>query len=136
MPIRAERPYAVLMLSPIILVVYALAVARLTRMITADKILERPRVAVVKWAWVRANPWIKKEPAEDRRKNLALAMSADADHPPMLAYFAFCPWCVSIWVGASAAPLVWLWGARPWLLVPALALALSYVTGFLASHEG
>jgi hypothetical protein len=136
MPIRAERPYAVLMLSPIILVVYALAVARLTRMITADKILERPRVAVVKWAWRRSYPWIKVEPKDAQNKALAMVMSNHADRPPMLAYFAFCPWCVSIWIGAGVAPLVWLWGARPWLLVPALALALSYVTGFLANREG
>lgn len=136
MPIRVKRPYAVLMLSPIILVVYALAVARLTRMITADKILERPRVAFVKWAWRRSYSWIKAEAKEDRNKALAAVMANHADRPPMLAYLAFCPWCVSIWIGAGTAPLVWLWGARPWLFVPALALALSYVTGFLATHEG
>jgi hypothetical protein len=54
-PFQVKRPYAVLMLSPIILVVYALAVARITRMITADKIFERPRRAWIVAAWQRAH---------------------------------------------------------------------------------
>lgn len=136
MPIRGDRPYAVLMSAPIILIVSALAVARITRMITADKILDRPRVAVVKAAWRRAHPWITREPPEGQATALAMAMASHAQNPPLLAYLAFCPWCVSIWVGAAAAPAVWLWGARPWLFVPALALAFSQVTGLLATREG
>lgn len=136
MPIRVDRPYAVLMLSPIILGVYALAVARLTRMVTADKILERPRVAIVKWAWRQSHSWVKAEPKDVQDKALAMVMTNHADHPPALAYFVFCPWCVSIWIAAGMAPVVWFWGARPGLFVPALALAFSYVTGFLATHEG
>lgn len=120
-----------------IIAMYALAVARLTRLITTDKIFERPRRAFVLAQWRRAHPWVKAEPTpEDRTKALKMTMSVNADHPPLLAYMAFCPWCVSIYVGAVAAPLVWWFGTRPWLFIPALALALSHVTGFLASHEG
>lgn len=136
-PFQVKRPYAVLMLSPIILVVYALAVARTTRMITADKIFERPRRAWIVAAWRRAHSWTKQEPTvEERRKALAMVMSNHADRPPLLAYLVVCPWCVSTWTGAVVAPLAWYWGDRPWLLLPALALAFSHVTGFLATREG
>jgi hypothetical protein len=136
MPIRGDRPYAVLMSTPIILTVSALAVARITRMITADKIFDRPRRALVLLAWIRAYPWIRQEPEENRTTTLAMVMANHAQDPPLLAYLAFCPWCVSIWVSAAAAPAVWFWGGRPWLFVPALALAFSQVTGLLATREG
>ena len=49
-----------------------------------------------------------------------------------MAYLIGCPWCASIYVGAVAAPLVYWLGESPGLLVPALALALSHLTGLLA----
>ena len=101
----------------IILSVYALAVARVTRIITADKITEGLRGRVIRWA--------------DRRAGID---PADPFAPtPLLSYFVTCPWCVSIYVGAVAAPLAYWWGESPWLLVPAFALAFSAVTGYLAS---
>lgn len=123
--------------SPIILLVYALAVARLTRMVTADKLFEKPRRAVIVKAWTRRHPWITEEPTEEkRRRNLAMAMDNHAKDPPMLAYLTVCPWCVSVWIGAVAAPVAWFWGTRPWFAIPAVALAFSHVTGFLATREG
>lgn len=100
----------------IILLVYALAAARVTRLITSDKITEGLRGHVIRWADRRAGV----DPTE------AFAPT------PMLAYFVTCPWCVSIYVGAVAAPLAYWWGESPWLLVPVLALALSGFTGYLA----
>ncbi|MET0349331.1 MAG: hypothetical protein ABW067_06065 [Rhizobacter sp.] len=90
---------------------YALAVFRLTRLLVADKITERPRLAIVK-ALPDGNIW---------------------------AYFVMCPWCVSIWVSLVAAPVTWWFGgldAAPvsaWLSVPALVLAYSAVTGILSN---
>lgn len=120
-------------------VVYALAVARVTRLINSDVLLDGPRERVVSWAW-------------RRRYGSALTRTRDEDGAdlgmqpywqvvrrlngiePKLAYLITCPWCASIYVGAVAAPL-WYWlGSSPWLLVPAAALAFSYVTGFLAQH--
>jgi hypothetical protein len=61
---------------PVLLLVSGLAVYRLTRLLVADKITERPR---------------------DR-----LAQAARG----RLAYFVTCPWCVSVWVAAGWAALV------------------------------
>jgi hypothetical protein len=130
-------------MQPAMILVYALAVARATRLITSDKITEKPRLAFVHWRYRKAHPWIDNinkdllspfSQEQEWRKNLSMAMSANP--PPLLAYMAMCPWCVSIYAGAIAAPIVWFWGTSPWLAVPALALAFSYLAGFLAQHEG
>ena len=90
---------------------YSLAVFRVTRLLVADKITEKPRLAFV------------------RRR----------DDEDIWAYFVMCPWCVSIWVSLVAAPLTWWFGglnATPvsaWMAVPALVLAYSAVTGIVSS---
>lgn len=130
-------------MQPVMIALYALAVARVTRLITSDKITENPRLAFVHWRYSKAHPWVNDinrdmlspfNQDRQRRENLRLAM--EQNPPPMLAYMAMCPWCVSIYAGAIAAPLVWFWGSSPWLVVPAMALAFSYLVGFLAQHEG
>jgi len=88
--------------------VMALATARVTRLITRDRILAVPRRAAL-----RALP---------------------DDH--LIAYLIVCDWCVSVYTGTlAAAGGAWA-GWWPWAAVPAVALAFSYVTGFLASREG
>lgn len=93
-----------------LLVVYALAAARVTRLLVSDKIAERPRNAMQAWLLGR-----------DRK---------------MLWYLSTCPWCVSVWVGLVAALVWYLWGAQPWAFIPAAGLAISYIAGWLAGHEG
>ena len=94
----------------VLFVVYALAVARLTKLINSDRITKTPR------EWL-----IRRLPEES-----------------IWAYFLVCPWCVSIWVSIPAAPLTWWFGGlevpgvSAWLSVPALALAYSAFTGYLA----
>lgn len=108
--------------SAIILTVYALAVARVTRLVTSDKITEGIRYRFV---------------ASRLRRKYGVSPTAEQmGSPPMLAYLIMCPWCISIWIGAALAPFVALWGTRPWLWAPAFALAASYVSGFLAQREG
>lgn len=91
----------------LVYVVYALAVARVTRLIAEDKIFERPRV----WA-------LAKLPEDS-----------------MTGYLITCRWCVSVWIAIPAAVVAVLWGAKPWFLIPALALAYSQVTGLLTRLE-
>jgi hypothetical protein len=92
----------------LMVVVMALATARVTRLVTRDRILQAPRRAVL-----RALP---------------------DDH--LLAYLVVCDWCVSIYTGTlTAVGGAWA-GWWPWVWVPALAFAFSYVTGWLASREG
>lgn len=121
--------------SAIALLVYALAVARVTRLINSDVLLDGPRDHLVAWAWrrkygmgqagQRSPEGLGYRPAWETAREVGAV-------EPRLAYLITCPWCASIYVGAVAALLVWLAGGSPWLFVPALALAFSYVTGYLA----
>lgn len=93
----------------LLLLIYALAVARVTGLITADAITEGLRDSLIGWL-------------DDRPKTLGAYIST----------LVTCPWCVSIWVGFIAAPLVWLWSDSPVMLIPAIALAFSQVTGMIS----
>jgi len=107
----------VMMPSVVVLVVYALAVARVTTLITHDEVSRPARSRVLEWF----NP--------NRRVHRALVYllgPPDGDDQG-------CPWCVSIWVGAVTAPVVWWWGELPVVLVPVLALAVSQTTGMIYS---
>lgn len=88
------------------LLIYTLAVMRLDGLIRADGITEGARDALLAWL-------------DDRPKTLG----------SFIAELIECPWCVSIWVGGVVAPLVWFWGDSPIMLIPALILAFSQVTG-------
>lgn len=111
------------MLLSITWLVYALAVARVTRIVTSDRITEGPRERLAAALWRRFKPVV---PPDDW----------DVAEPPLAVYLLRCPWCVSIYVGAAAAPIAYFWGALPVFLIPALALAFSHVTGLLAQKEG
>ncbi len=90
-----------------VVLVYVLAVARVTGLIALDEITSPAR------------EWLENHLPANR---LGVA----------LEYLITCPWCVSIWVGAATAPLLWWWGDHPALLIPALALAASQTTGMIA----
>ncbi|MBF6277046.1 hypothetical protein [Nocardia nova] len=89
------------------LAVYVLAAARLTRIITTDKIGEPLRAAVV-----------------DR-------YGADS----MLSYLIFCPACVSVWTGFALAPAAVALAGISWWLLPFLALTASQITIILARKD-
>ncbi len=94
----------------ILFLVYALACARLTKLVNSDRITKAPR----EWA-IRRLP-----------------------EGSIWAYFLVCPWCVSMWLSIPLAPLTWYFGGleldgvSPWLSIPALALAYSGFTGYLS----
>lgn len=91
-----------------VLGIYTLAAARLTGLITDDDITSTARMAV-----------LNRLPANKFGAALAELIT--------------CQWCVSMWVSVLlAAPIAYWWGERPWLLVPALGLAMSQVTGMLS----
>lgn len=131
------------MTSAAVLLVYALAVARVTRLINEDVLLNGPRDRLVSWAWARkygtgtVGPTSISEPFVGygaQAVPLWQAARQGGALEPKLAYLITCPWCASIYVWAVAAPL-WYWlGGSPWVLVPAAALAFSYIAGFLAQH--
>ena len=98
------------MTHPVLLIVYALAVARITGLIVSDTITEPARDALIGWL-------------DDRPKTAGAA----------LATLITCPWCASIWVAFIASPFVWFFGHSPVMLIPAIALAFSQVTGMFSN---
>lgn len=92
------------------LIVYALAVARLTGLIVADAITEPVRDALIGWL-------------DDRPNTLGSA----------IATLITCPWCAGMWIALAASPLVWFFGDHPVMLVPAIALAFSQVAGMIST---
>ena len=85
----------------------ALATARITRLITTDRITEAPRNALIR----RLDP------------------------EGLMAYLVVCDWCASVYVGAAVAGAWWAWGDTMAFTAATAALAYSYVAGFLASKE-
>lgn len=90
----------------ITLLVAALATARITRLVTTDRITEAPR----EWALRRL------------------------DLNGLLSYLITCAWCVSVYAGAGVVAVI-AWGPS-WSVWILTALAFSYVAGYLASKEG
>lgn len=84
-----------------------LAVARLTRLVTDDRITIKMRL----WA---VNKWGKES---------------------WQSYYIHCAWCVSMWVSLLVMPAVVLLSGGSLLLAALTVPAASYVTGFLISKE-
>lgn len=103
---------------PTLLVLFALAVYRLTRLVVADAIAE---------------------PLRHRLTLSAYPPGAEVDHPrrPVWGWFVElvgCPWCVSVWLSAGWAGLACLLPVRVSALL-AFVLAASALAGLLSSRE-
>lgn len=146
---RVDR-YARCVTPALLLVVYALAVARVAVLITEDRITQAPRDALLRRINARVvarclrgahREWDDamdglRMPASSEAEFRTLCKRNTAEHPPYLAYLLTCQWCIGFWLSAVAAPL-WYWqGDNPWLLIPAVALAFSYATGKLSQFGG
>lgn len=92
------------------LILLPLAVARFTRLLTADRITEAPRNAVVRWLMSR-------------------------NEHSLLAYLVLCSWCSSMYVGAGVAAGWVFWGDERWFAATMGAAVGSWAAGFLASKE-
>ena len=98
------------MTDPVLLLIYALAVARVTGLIVEDSITEPAREWALGWL-------------DDRPKTLGAFIAA----------LIQCPWCAGMWVSLVASPMVWFWHASPVMLIPAIALAFSQFTGMISN---
>jgi len=103
-----NRPYARRVPDLSIIVLVALATARLTGLIVEDKITEPVR------------NWVAKHTKDDSKVQSALA------------YLLFCPWCVSIYAGAALATLVYFAYGSGLVYIGLLALAASQVAGMVS----
>lgn len=88
----------------LVLVIYVLAVARLTRFVNFDVAFDPFRIAVAR-RFGPESTWV---------------------------YFLGCPWCVGLWIAIAAAGIpVRLMGMDWWAIFP-VGLAASYLVGLLA----
>ncbi|UYL88119.1 membrane protein [Gordonia phage Evaa] len=90
--------------SILVLVIYVLAVMRVTRLLNYDTVLDGPRVALMK------------------------IFGRDS----AVVYFFGCPWCVGFWVALATAIVPVLIIGWPWWALIALALATSHLVGLFA----
>lgn len=87
------------------LAIYALAVARLTRLINFDTVLDKPRIAV------------------------AQVFGIDS----AAVYFIGCPWCVGMWLSLFTAIVPVRIVGLPWWWFILIALATSHLVGIGAA---
>lgn len=133
----------------LLLLVYALAAARVTVLVTEDRITQAPRDALLRRIHARAIGRCMANAHREYESVLGRPMSDDeaedfrvvckrqsSEQEPYLAYLLTCQWCAGFWLAIPAALAWWLAGDHPLLLVPAAALAISYVTGKLAQLGG
>jgi hypothetical protein len=107
-----------MMPSVAVLALYALAVTRVTTLITHDEITRAAREHLI----ARFDPY--------RRVHRMLVYLLGAPDGDAIG----CPWCVSIWVGVFTAPIIYWWWAAPIVSIIVLALAVSQVTGMIYAY--
>lgn len=110
------------------LIVDALAVYRLTRLLTADSIAEPLRDQVVRLGYAWADRPLPDAPPY---KELAEHVMDDPDHPKVVE-LASCRWCASVWIGLG---VVFVARRFRWWPAMADALACSAAAALLAGLE-
>jgi hypothetical protein len=98
----------------LVLVIYVLAVARVTRLVNYDSVLDGLRVAV----GVRARSLDRSE--------------AERGRWAAVEEFLGCAWCVGWWVSLAGAPVVVIVVGWSWWAVLPISLACSYLVGLVA----
>ncbi|QDH93167.1 hypothetical protein SEA_VERITY_13 [Gordonia phage Verity] len=88
-------------LDPLTTVLTILFIWRLTRLLIADAILERPRNAIVRK--LGPDQWF--------------------------AYLITCAWCSSVWIGAGVMVAAYFWADTRWWFIMVTAGAASLVAG-------
>lgn len=108
----ATSGYATHMPELAVVVVWALATARLVGLATVDEVSTPLR----KWLI---------EHLDDRPRTVGNTVSR----------IISCPWCLGVYVGAVTALVFWWHATNPWLLVPVIALAFAEIAGQLTSRR-
>lgn len=91
------------------LLIYALAIVRVTGLVTTDTLTESLRDGIIGWL-------------DDRPRTLG----------KYLATLITCPWCAGMWVSLAGTGVWWLWGDVVPVFLLALSLAFSQFTGMIS----
>lgn len=114
----------------LILIIYVLAVARVTRLINFDTVGDPLRL------WIARRAATAKRAGDQAAVAGQTVASAVASRREArwntLAAFLGCPWCVGFWVALGGAFVaVWLVSWQWWCVIP-VALAGSHLVGVMA----
>lgn len=114
----------------LVLVIFVVVVARITRLINADTILDKPRMWVATKAR-NAQLVAREAQAHGQTERERIFVSLTRRWETVL-YFVQCPWCVSMWVawGVGFVPVL-LIGWPLWTVLP-LGLMASHLVGVCA----
>lgn len=111
----------------LVLAIYVLVAARLTKLINSDKITDPLRLAIARPGTAALNSRLEAQAAG--QSALAEEYGRKVQRWKFWYEFAQCPWCVGWWVSLIAGvPVVWHLRWSWWWLVP-LALAASHLIG-------
>lgn len=114
--------------SAVILVIYTLAAARLTGLVSLDTATDKIRDRFVGFCDrlpAKVSAWM-----DDRPNTAGKAVAAAVKGLCwFLANMIICAWCAGVWICFAVAPLTWYHAHNPWVLMPALALAMAQVVG-------
>jgi hypothetical protein len=114
----------------LVLVVYALAVMRLTRLVNADTILDRPRLAIAgkareaRLVMLEARAHGQEVRAQQYQRRMVRWNTA--------MYFVQCPWCVGMWLALGTAWVPLYFHQNPVAQYLSVALAVSHLIGLCA----
>lgn len=107
----------------------ALATYRLTRLVTADVVLDGPRDQLVRWAYRRAGRanevWEAEAELGPVTPGQWAGLAMADDNPPKLATLVTCRWCAGMWIALGVVAARRLC-PRAWA---PLARALTYSAG-------
>ncbi len=116
--------------TPLELLVDAVAAYRLTKLVTDDEITEQPRAGVVRRSF-EANGLEYDGDVDETALDVVQRYRAEHGLPPKLATLLTCRWCAGVWIGAGvvaarrAAPRAW----QPLAEALSLAAAAALIAG-------
>ena len=114
----------------LIISTYLLAVARITRLINADTILDPLRIIPANKSHIARNT--ANDAKRSGQHSTAALYAVQARRWSTLLYFIECPWCVSIWVAFGTVWLPMFFADNRVVQYVGFALAASHLVGVFA----
>lgn len=114
----------------LILITYSLFIARLTKLVNSDMVLDRFRV--IPFHKLELAKEIVAEATRMGRHAEAVKRGAAVRRWADVVYFVQCPWCVGFWLSLATAAVPVLLIGWPWWATIPVAFAVSHLVGVFA----